>query len=265
MDQKQADQGKRAYQRKKQLESLLSQLFSPSISQGKMQSAPKLLAVTKGRNVDQAKGLVDSFLLENAGEDLHCFSKRLFLGENRIEELEEKQAFFEAQGMDRAISWGYLGAVQSRKVKRITRYCDAIFSVDSIEKLILIEKGLSAHQRKCDLYLQVNISNQEGRTGFSPSFFEDQSLVHSLITSVRFLQHARLVGVMAIASCPSKVSDRTLYQQMLGMQKIRLLLAQALGRQWYEVELSTGMSEDCLLAGLCGSSLVRAGRILWVD
>lgn len=245
-------EGTKAYQRKRHLEKTFQEIFP--------HGPPRILCVTKGRDIKQLKGLVSAFEQDSSG-----VNEKLFLGENRIEELEAKKAIFDLDPSLKRLSWCYLGPVQSRKAKRIAKHCDVILTIDSIEKLLLIEKYLCFHQRSSDLYIQVNISQIEGRTGFSPQFFEDEGSRNQLLQALSSLRFGRFAGIMAMATSISETPSIQVYHEFLKMQRLRLAISQILECKMDKMALSTGMSDDCMLAALCGSSFVRLGRVLWDD
>ena len=94
------------------------------------------------------------------------------LGENRLQEAEPKIGELSGEN----IEWHFLGRIQSNKIKKIVRLFDVIQSVDRIDVLEMCEKILSQSGGTREIFLQVNISGEIQKGGFSyeaiAKFFE---------------------------------------------------------------------------------------------
>ena len=91
----------------------------------------QLLAVSKTKPIEQIQELYDA-------------GQRLF-GENRVQELVEKQAL-----LPKDIEWHLIGHLQRNKVKYIAPFVSLIHSVDSFELLVEIDKEAKKNEGRDD-------------------------------------------------------------------------------------------------------------------
>jgi pyridoxal phosphate enzyme (YggS family) len=195
----------------------------------------RVVAVTKGHPVEA----VDAALA--AG--LHD------LGENRVEELEEK---VRARGRD-PITWHMIGHVQGRKAKRVVELAHLTHSVDSerlAERLSRIGVESSTDVR---VLAQVNTSGEATKGGF-----EARDAAES-IHRIAELPRLRVEGLMTMA--PWVADEATL---RLAFGSLRAL-GESLRRVTERVgpELSMGMTNDLEIAIREGSTMIRVGTALF--
>src|ERR671933_1396481 len=109
-----------------------------------------------GRGRDETKILIASkyytpeqiAVLADAGVEL--------LGENRAEDLLEKQKIFED-----AFEWHFIGHLQRRKVRQVAGKVTLVHSVDSTR---LVEGlGKRAPKEGVEMLIQVNVSGEESK------------------------------------------------------------------------------------------------------
>jgi len=177
------------------------------------------------------------------------------LGENRIDELERKKAFFERRGL--GVRWHWLGHIQSRKAQRVLRCASEIHSLDSLELFQRLERLAEKEERHPGLYLQVKLGRDEGKTGL------DRVAVEPLAVRVAASRFP-LLGLMGMAPTPPSEPER----DAVAHRAFALLaeIAGGLAPDLFEnsrPELSMGMSADLEAAIRAGSQLVRVGSALF--
>ncbi|MGD8321016.1 MAG: YggS family pyridoxal phosphate-dependent enzyme, partial [Gemmatimonadota bacterium] len=140
----------------------------------------RLVAVTKGHPLEALRAALEAGL-----EDL---------GENRVEELEEKVG-----ALGRAAArWHMIGHLQRRKAPRAIELADLIHSVDSLrlaERLSRVagDRMGSGEGDKVPILVQVNTSGEESKAGFEPAQAVEE--VHRIAE----LPHLRVYGLMTMA------------------------------------------------------------------
>ena len=175
------------------------------------------------------------------------------LGENRPEEMHEKKAVLDEQ--DIHPNWHLIGTIQSRKVRLIVGEPYLIHSVDTLSLAKEIDKRSAAKDIVSKVLLEVNVSGEESKHGFS-----EQKLEVSM-PELLGLSHIQLGGLMTMAPIQSRegeareVFERThkLFDRIKDMGVDRSV--------WKE--LSMGMSQDYKDAIICGSTFVRIGTAIF--
>ena len=164
------------------------------------------------------------------------------IGENRVQEAKEKIALLSA--LEPRPTWHMVGHLQINKVKTAVEIFDIIHSIDSLR----VAEAISHRaQKTIPVLLQVNISGEGTKSGFSgaelPKVLEEVARLPSL--EVR--------GLMTIAPAvkdPEEVRPifRTLRE-----------LRDSLGLE----HLSMGMTDDFEVAVEEGATMVRIGRAIF--
>jgi pyridoxal phosphate enzyme (YggS family) len=201
-------------------------------------AGPRLLVASKYYAPDQVS------MLKDAGVTL--------LGENKSEELAEKQDLF---GGD--FEWHFIGHLQRRKAKEVLPRVSLIHSVDS-ERLIQ-ELAKRAPDSRTDsaasVLLQVNVSGEEAKYGVG------ESEVERLLEAAAATQGAvRVQGFMTIA--PQVEDPEDVRYVFAKLRSIRDSLRGVWAPHFDLSELSMGMSNDYPVAVEEGATLVRVGRSL---
>ena len=108
-------------------------------------SESKLLAVTKYWNLEETEKLISQF--EEDSEIL------IGLWENRIESLKEKDLERDATH--------FIGNIQSKEIKLITKYCSTIHSVDNIKQIKKIEEICEKQWNWVKIFLQIKLDSEK--------------------------------------------------------------------------------------------------------
>jgi PLP dependent protein len=189
----------------------------------------RLIAVTKARSADEIEALIQ------AGQK--------DFGENRVQEALAKWPPLLARYPD--IRLHGIGRLQSNKAAEAIRMFDAIHSLDRTSLLDALAKEAEKTGRSPELYVQVNIGEEEQKGGCPIEG------VGGLVEAVR-ASPLRLAGLMAIP--PVEVEPAPYFA----------LLAK-LARRHGVAGLSMGMSSDYKAAVMLGATAVRVGTALFED
>lgn len=158
------------------------------------------------------------------------------VGENYVDELHEKRALLPAL----PVSWHYLGALQSRKIKMALESASVLCGVARQKE---IEK-IAAETTSVPIYIQIDFTNAPQRNGAPAAEIE------GLVTSARKLG-LNVQGLMTVPN-PEPLATAQAFRELV---KIADDLAIP--------ERSMGMSEDLEMACELGSTEIRIGRALF--
>jgi PLP dependent protein len=214
------------------LKEILSQIKEAEISYHREPGSVLLLAVSK------TKPSADIALAYQAGQ-------RHF-GENYCQEALIKQRELGAF----AITWHFIGPIQSNKTKAIACHFDWVHSVDSLAIAQRLSKQRPANLTPLNVCLQINMSNELSKSGISLDEFPE------LCEQVAALPNIKLRGVMTI---PAPEDD--FEKQRQPYKKLCEAINQ-LDRFKLDT-LSFGMSGDLVAAIAEGSTIVRVGSALF--
>ena len=189
----------------------------------------QLIAVSKGRGADAIRALIDAGHKE--------------FGENRVQEALAKWPPLLARYPH--VRLHAIGRLQSNKAGDAVGLFAAIHSLDRRSLLDALVKEAEKAGRSPELYVQVNIGEEEQKGGCPI----DQ--VGDLVTAVRG-SPLRLAGLMAIPP--------------LGLEPAPYFaLLAKLARRHDVAGLSMGMSADYQTAVMLGATAVRIGTALFDD
>lgn len=194
-----------------------------------------LVAVSKFRPLEQ---------LEEA-----IAAGQLDLGENRVQEMADKQAQLPAE-----IRWHQIGTLQRNKVKYIAPFVHLVHSVESIDLLQELDKQAAKAGRVIPYLLQMHIAQEETKFGL------DRAGVEAILGHASFagLLNVRLQGLMGMAS--NTEDQRQVRAEFKGLRAYFDELKQ--NGQAMEI-LSMGMSQDWEIAIEEGSTMVRVGSAIF--
>lgn len=241
--------------RAKHLSSALSSVLS-RIESAKPPSNPPIRLVA----VSKLKPANDILALHTSPHN------HLHFGENYQQELLQKSVL-----LPREIRWHFIGALQTNKCKPLAEQIPNLWCVESVDtgkKADQLEKGRAAlveKEKACEgvplrVFVQVNTSGEEEKSGVEPGGAAE------LCRHVRErCPHLKLQGVMTIgAIARSKEAKEGMENEdFIRLREVRDQVAQDLGMQGGDLELSMGMSEDFESAIRCGSCEVRVGSTIF--
>jgi len=166
-------------------------------------------------------------------------------GENYLQEALDKQAAL----ADLALTWHFIGPIQSNKTKPIAEHFAWVHSVDRLKIAQRLSDQRPAGLPPLNVCLQVNVSGEASKSGCAP---ED---LQPLAQAVAGLPRLHLRGLMCI---PAPSDDPA--EQHAAFARLRALRdALGLGLD----TLSMGMSQDLEAAIAEGATWVRIGTALF--
>jgi hypothetical protein len=197
----------------------------------------KLVAVSKMVGVD---------LMQEA-----VASGQILFGESYLQEAAEKIPFFAP-----AVSWHFIGHLQSNKVKQAVKLFHVIETVDRWKVAKALDNQAGILNKKISVLIQVNIGREQQKSGVLPEEAE------ALLRQVAQETELRVLGLMTMPPFfPDPEKSRPYFRELrqLAQQLANLNLFADNAR----VELSMGMSNDYQVAIEEGATLVRVGTALF--
>ena len=188
---------------------------------------PEIIAVSKTFKIDHLLPVI------NQGH--------IHFGENKVQEAAEKWA--EIKKENKKIKLHLIGRLQTNKVKMAVKIFDYIHSVDSkklADKIYNVQKELNI---KTKLFIQVNIGNEEQKSGILKNEITD------LYNHCRKLD-LDIIGLMCIPPY-NEDSEKYFFEMNRLNQDFKLS------------ELSMGMSSDYLIAVENGATFLRIGSSIF--
>jgi pyridoxal phosphate enzyme (YggS family) len=172
-------------------------------------------------------------------------------GENRVQELEEKEALLSDCS---ELRWHLIGHLQSNKIPKLNKISRlyAIHSVDTAELAEKLARSLQGHHSGVGLFLQFNTSQEDEKSGF-----EDYSELYAVAKKLIDIRNVRLQGLMTMATIRTKNPEAEAQRCFQDLQELGLKLQKSLGLS--TLELSMGMSNDYAIALKHGTNWVRVG------
>lgn len=168
-------------------------------------------------------------------------------GENRVQELTQKIA----ENAYAGVPVHFIGHLQTNKVRQVVGKVALIHSVDSLRLLQAISKEAQSQGICQDILLEVNIGNEESKSGFTPEALWEALDVAATLPGI-FVR-----GLMAIPPICQNPGDNDKF-----FQKMYQLSVDITTKKYDNVcstVLSMGMSADYREAIACGSTMVRIG------
>ena len=166
------------------------------------------------------------------------------IGENRVDKFLEKYHALK----DFPVTWHLIGTLQRRKVKEVIPFVDYFHALDSLKLAQEIQKRTD-HVVKC--FLQVNISGEESKHGFS----KDELL--EVLPTLAELDQIEYVGLMTMA--PFDADSDELKRIFKETQTLQAEIREKQVSNMSMTDMSMGMSRDFKEAIQFGSTFVRIG------
>ena len=190
-------------------------------------NSPKVIAVSKTFKLEKILPLIDYGHLD--------------FGENKVQEAIEKWSEIKTKKKD--IQLHLIGKLQSNKAKFAVKIFDYIHSLDSEKLAKKISEEQSKQNKNIKLFIQVNIGNEDQKSGIS---------INQLNDFYQFCNQLNLniIGLMCIP--PFDQNPDSYFKEMQSLkEKLNLK------------ELSMGMSSDYLQAVDYSSTYLRIGSSIF--
>lgn len=173
-----------------------------------------------------------------------------YIGENRVQEfLSKKQALLPDAHRH------FIGHLQTNKVKDIVGLVEMIESVHSVKLAAEINRLCEKSGKVMDILLEVNIGNEESKSGFSPDELEEK------LVEISKMPFIKVKGLMTIP--PICDNNEKSIQYFEKMSKLFIDIRAKIKDNVDMVYLSMGMSGDFEDAIKCGANIVRIGTSLF--
>ncbi|WGW11973.1 YggS family pyridoxal phosphate-dependent enzyme [Saxibacter everestensis] len=171
------------------------------------------------------------------------------IGENRVQEVVAKADELSAVPHETHL----IGPLQSNKINHALRHVSCIQSIDRLDIAEKIQRRLEAQDAVVDVYVQVNTSREDSKSGIEPA-----GAVH-FVRSLAQFDRLKLKGLMTIG-LPSEDHEeiRPSYRNLIAVQES----LRGAGFEGVD-ELSMGMSHDFELAIEEGATMVRVGSSIF--
>ena len=211
-----------------------SRILSAALAAGRDPAGVTLVAVTKGKTAESIR------LAATAGVTN--------FGENYLQEALPKMQ----QLADLALTWHFIGGIQSNKTRDIAQRFDWVHGVDRIHVAQRLADQRPFHADPLNVCLQVELVPEPTKNGVDPA--ELRSLAHA----VALLPRLNLRGLMCVPPPqPDVHSARAIFARLRG-------LLEELNAGGLKLDtLSMGMSGDFESAIAEGATMVRIGTALF--
>jgi pyridoxal phosphate enzyme (YggS family) len=211
-----------------------SRILSAALAAGRDPNGVTLVAVTKSKTAESMR------LAATAGVTN--------FGENYLQEALPKLN----QLADLALTWHFIGAIQSNKTRDIAERFDWVHSVDRIHVARRLADQRPFHAPPLNVCLQVELVPEPNKSGVNPA--ELTSLAHA----VAQLPGLRLRGLMCVPPPqPNVEAEREVFARLRG-------LLEELNAGGLKLDtLSMGMSGDFEAAIAEGATQLRIGTAIF--
>lgn len=163
-------------------------------------------------------------------------------GENKVQEIIAKY--------DKNYHWHMIGHLQRNKVKQVLPLVDMIQSLDSLSLAKEIEKQAAKIEKNIAVLVEVNISQEENKTGLPK-----EDVLDFIAQCKESFPHIDIQGLMCVGP---NTSDTVYIAECF--EQVHQLFLEAKKQYGDSIRwLSMGMSADWKIAVKHGSNMVRIG------
>lgn len=173
-----------------------------------------------------------------------------YIGENRVQEFLLKK-----DDLKKTAHRHFIGHLQTNKVKDIVDEVEMIQSVHSVKLAKEIDKQCQKRGKVMDILLEVNIGNEDSKSGFKAEE------ITSVIEEISKLSNVRIKGLMTIP--PICETDEKSSQYFAEMYKLFIDIRAKKLDNVNILYLSMGMSDDYVEAIRNGANIIRLGTCLF--
>ena len=173
---------------------------------------------------------------------------QLQFGENYVQEALEKIN----QINDPALTWHFIGPIQSNKTRLIAEHFHWVHSLDRLKTARRLHDARPAHLPPLNVCIQINISGEQTKAGMAPDELPE------FVEQCAGFPKLRLRGLMAL---PEPASD--FERQRIPFRRLKNLFDELCRACPGCDTLSMGTTQDMQAAIAEGSTLVRIGTALF--
>lgn len=166
-------------------------------------------------------------------------------GENYVQELVAKAR--ELEDLE-DLRWHLVGHLQTNKAKAVAQVAACVQTLDNERIIDELSRRAAAENRNVDVYIEVNIGDEEQKSGCKPEAAE------ALVQRVRSAPHLTFVGLMTVGHRVD--SAEAARQTFVELRALRDRVAPGSA-------LSMGMSGDYAVAIEEGATCVRVGTAIF--
>lgn len=176
-----------------------------------------------------------------------------YMGENRVQELNSKYDSLSREEKHIHL----IGHLQTNKVRQVVGRVEMIQSVDSVRVAQAIAARSSELGRNTDVLVEVNIGNEESKSGIAPD------AAYELICQISEFDGINVQGLMAIPPADCEIAQTIKYFDEIYKLFIDIGSKNTHNNSYTMKHLSMGMSADYAEAIKHGSTMVRVGTALF--
>ena len=197
-----------------------------------LNTSAKLIAVSKTKPVED---IINAY---EAGQ-------RDF-GENYIQELQTKSVDEQINHKCPEIKWHMIGPIQSNKANQLAKVKN-LHAIHTVSSEKLVNKLQNSLTNPVDIFIQINTSGEESKSGLKP---EDTEGIESLVEKIKNADKLNFTGLMTIGRPVQEDGSHVLdYKRLIHLRNDLST----------DLKLSMGMSADYVQAIEHGSDYVRIG------
>jgi len=211
-----------------------SRILKSAIAAGRDPNGITLVAVSKGKTAESIRQAATAGVTD--------------FGENYLQEALAKQELL----ADLALTWHFIGAIQSNKTRDIAARFDWVHSVDRIHVARRLSSQRPFHAAPLNICLQVELIPEPNKSGVAPA------QLRALAAELVELPRLKLRGLMCVPPPqPDAAAERAVFGRLRG-------LLQELNAGGLKLDtLSMGMSGDFESAIAEGATIVRIGTAIF--
>ncbi len=226
------------------IERIQTEIADATARAGRTPGEVTLIAVTKTYPAEYVAAAVRAGLTDAA--------------ENRVQEAIPKIETLKGDAACSSLKWHLIGHLQSNKARQAVQNFDMIHSIDSLRLAREINRFAAEENKVMSVLIQVNISGEESKSGFSAGDLENH--VNAILDSCPELT---IDGFMTMAPFAGPEEARPVFRSLY---EIRESLSKKISDPRFSPrELSMGMSGDYKVAIEEGSTMVRIGTAIFGD
>lgn len=224
------------------LEHILERIERSAAGVGRRASDITLVVVSKGQPAE---------VIQQA-----CLAGISVFGENYPEETLEKSHKLTPGS---AVEWHMIGHLQSRKVRIVCSHFSMLHSLDSLKLAYKLNEELSGLNKKLPCLLEVNVSGEESKYGFSAS---DEGRWSDLLPEFDKVVGLPNIQVRGLMTMPPLYNDpEGVRPYFVRVRKLQDYLTHHIPQIQWE-GLSMGTSGDFEVAVQEGATYVRIGTAI---